>query len=154
MPARRSSLKLLEDPTTVRAQATLGSEGLDWAKVPTEVASSPDAHNEWRRLADEYRDSPTRFREGDRAALVAYCTSYALYLEASRHLTTEGLAVQGRSAPDRARLVKSPWLTIWSQTGTALRHWARECALTVDSRGRAGLVNDGRVDVDPGDPFD
>jgi phage terminase small subunit len=128
--------------------AERGGLGLDWSKVPRDVEACADALGEWERLAAEYANAPTRFREGDRQSVTAYCLTLALYLEASRHLMGDGMVVDGRSAADRGRVVRSPWMTVWTQAGTALRHWARECALTVDSRGRTGLVDDGKREPD------
>ena len=151
MPARRTDLRLLDADARARrmvADARAGGLGLDFDDVPADVIAVRDAAAEWRRLAERYKSTPTRFREGDRAALVAYVTAYAVFQLAARRLLEDGLVVDGRSSPDRGRQVKSPSLVAWTQSSAQLRYWARELGLTPDSRIRMGIIDDTKEDRD------
>jgi P27 family predicted phage terminase small subunit len=151
MPARRSQLKLLDPKTQAKRIATdaqVGGLGLDFDEVPADVVAAPDAAAEWARLAERYKNTPVRFREGDRSAVTAYVTAFAVFQLAARKLLADGLIVSGRSSADRGRQVKSPSLAVWTQASAQLRYWARELGLTPDSRIRMGLIDDTKEDRD------
>jgi P27 family predicted phage terminase small subunit len=114
-----------------------GGIGLSWEDLPAVLDEAAAA--EWRRLAQVYELHPTRFREGDRAILAAFCIAWSIYLQASAELAADGLLVPGRSAPDRGRQVKSPAMVVWVQAGTQLRHLASALGLSPDARGRSGI---------------
>lgn len=134
MPARRV-MRAVSEPD--RADAEVGGRGLVWSTIPTILDDVGVA--EWQRLAAVYAGMPTRFREGDRAVLTAYCAAWAVYVGACAELAADGLLVAGRSAPDRGRRVKSPALTVWGQAATQLRHFASVLGLSPDARGRSGI---------------
>lgn len=121
----------------VEDDARIGGIGLDWEDVP-EVLDAVAAA-EWRRLAEVYRSTPTRFREGDRAALTAYCVYFAAFLLAAADVAERGPVVEGRSDKDRDRQVKNPATVAMREASTQLRYWARELGLTPDARGRSGI---------------
>lgn len=154
MPNRRTppGLKLL-GPQGVKAVppevvgATLGGVGLDFARVPTVLDEAGRAA--WAHLAATYESTPTRFREGDRAAVSTFCLAVSLHERAAQVLLAAGLTVQGRSSADRGRQVKAPAFQLWRDTSTQLRYWARELGLTPDARGRSGIR-----DAEPHDPHD
>jgi P27 family predicted phage terminase small subunit len=123
--------------TWLDQDSRVGGLGLDFDDLPEMLDDRGRA--EWVRLGAVFADQPTRFREGDRSILVAYCLSWSLYLAAAAELASDGLLVTGRSASDRERRVKSPAMVIWTQAGSQLRYLARELGLTPDSRGRMGL---------------
>ena len=149
MPARRTSrdlkIKLPDgdlhavDPATA---AALGGLGIDWSDVPAVLDESGRA--EWQRLSRVFAQDATRFREGDRAAVTAYCLYYAAFIRAAQDVANRGPVVPERSDSDRERLVKNPSCTAMRESATQLRFWVRELALSPDSRGRTGIT-----DTDP-----
>lgn len=118
----------------------VGGQGLDFEDVPEML--TPAGRTEWERLGVVFEDQGTRFREGDRAILIAYCATWSLYLDAMGELTDTGILVQGRSESDRSRTVKNPALVALTQVSSQLRYLARELGLTPDARGRMGLKDE------------
>ncbi len=158
MPNRRApqGLKLLGGGPDVAAaelhrDAAVGGTGLDFEVVPA-VLDDP-ARAEWVRLAEVFAGDETRFREGDRAAVVAYCCYWSSFLSAAQDVSTNGAVVAGRSDKDRGRLVKNPATVAMRECATQLRYWARELGLTPDARGRIGVLDDPRRRADEDNPF-
>lgn len=157
MPNRRQApdLKLKLAPHVAAAEvvrdATVGGTGLDFAVVPAVLDEA--ARAEWDRLAEVYAGDPTRFREGDRAALVAYSCYWSAFLAAAQDVSTNGPVVLGRSDKDRGRMVKNPATVAMREAATQLRYWARELGLTPDARGRIGVSDTGGSSADEGNPF-
>jgi phage terminase small subunit len=158
MPARRvpAGLKLLNEGRpmkpvgTASKDATLGGLGLDWDEIPPVLDEG--ARAAWEHLHASFSDQPVRFREGDRAAVTAYALARSLHERSYTELLEDGLQVQGRSSADRGRQVKSPAFQLWRDSGTALRHWVRELALSPDSRGGTGITEEQELD-DANNPF-
>lgn len=128
------------------AEARTGGIGLDFAKVPSLLDRS--ARAEWRRLADVFADDATRFREGDRAALTAYCVFFSAFTRAAADVGKRGTTVPGRSNSDADRMVKNPNVQAMRDAATQLRYWARELGLTPDARGRMGIKDEVEDDDD------
>ncbi|NYI41501.1 phage terminase small subunit P27 family [Demequina lutea] len=120
--------------------ARVGGSGLDFEVVPAMLDDAGRA--EFVRLGEVFADQPTRFREGDRAILTAYCLTWSLYVMTAAELASTGILVQGRSESDRSRSVKNPALVALTQTSSQLRYLARELGLTPDARGRMGLKDE------------
>ena len=139
MPNRRTGLKLRPSLAVVpdEHEARVGGIGLDFEDVPAMLDA--DGRAEWHRLAGIYERTPTRFREGDRAAVTAYCAYFAAFRQAAADVAERGTVVEGRSARDRGRMVKNPATVAMREASTQLRYWARELGLTPDARGRAGI---------------
>lgn len=142
MPSRRQSPKLRAlggggSPDDEVRDARIGGVGLDWGDVPPVL----DEHGrgEWFRLAAVYEGQPTRFREGDRVAVLAYCAFSAAFQAAVADVAKRGPVVTGRSAKDRGRVVKNPATVAMREAAVQLRFWARELGLTPDARGRIGV---------------
>lgn len=131
--------------------AAAGGLGLDFASVPPVLDES--GRVEWARLAEVFAADETRFREGDRAALMAYCAYWSAFLAAAQDVSTNGPVVPGRSDKDRDRMVKNPATVAMRECATQLRYWARELGLTPDARGRIGLTDDPRRNTDQDNPF-
>ena len=127
--------------TWIVADAKIGGLGLNFDDVPPMLAGAGLA--EWSRLGVVFGDQPTRFREGDRSILVAYCATWRLYVDALNVLAEDGLTVEGRSASDRGRQVKNPVLVSMTQLSGQLRYLARELGLSPDSRSKLGLADAG-----------
>lgn len=138
------STKGLKLPPALRAvpdvvvDAALAGIGLDWETVPAILG--PVARGEWERLGRIFDDQPTRFREGDRAALIAFCLYNAQMLAAAKDIEERGPVVPGRSSKDEERLVKNPSSVAMREASTQMRYWARELGLTPDARSRMRIV--------------
>lgn len=161
MPARRTSreLKIRQDHLEGRGlrvadaakDAQLAGLGIEWATVPGVLDEAGRA--EWERLSRVFADAPVRFREGDRAAVTAYCVYWSVFAAAAADVARRGPVVEGRSAEDRARLVKNPATVAMREAATQLRFWCRELALTPDSRGRTGITEHDPSRDDQDNPF-
>ncbi len=110
MPNRKQpyDLKLKLTPHLAAAEvvrdATVGGVGLDFAVVPAVLDEA--ARAEWSRLAEVYAGDPTRFREGDRAALVAYCAFWSAFLAAAQDVSSNGpVSTVSASGPVLSRSV-------------------------------------------------
>lgn len=154
MPARRNSgpLRVLSPAVEMVRDAKVGGLGLNWEVVPDAVAGAAEAAAEWKRLSEVFDRDATRFREGDRSAVSAFCMSHALVCRAGTELLEDGLLVVGRSSADHGRRVKSPAWPVWVAASGQLRYWARELGLTPDARGRMGIVEKDDFDDDD-NPF-
>ena len=137
MVARRNTIDRDETVTWLIADAKVGGLGLDFDDIPPQLAGEGLA--EWSRLGVVFDGQPVRFREGDRAILIAYCATWSLYLDAVAVLAGDGLIVDGRSVTDRGRQVKNPVLVAMTQLSGQLRFLARELGLTPDSRLKLGM---------------
>ena len=158
MPARRTPhglrLKLPDSDLRVAGpakDAQLAGLGIEWATVPAVLDEA--GRTEWQRLAEVFARDPVRFREGDRAAVTAYCVYWSAFLQAAEDVACRGPVVEGRSADDRARLVKNPSTVAMREAATQLRYWCRELALTPDSRGRTGITDTDPTRDDADNPF-
>lgn len=105
-------------------------------KPPTDLHG--DALREWRRVA------PQLERLGlltglDRAALAAYCWSWAQLLAAERTLAESSLLLKGR--PDRG-MVRNPAAAIARDASRDCRAWCSEFGMTPSARGRMALPDD------------
>jgi P27 family predicted phage terminase small subunit len=147
MPARRKDpsvpdgLKILSPEPALRIakQAEIGGLGLDWSDCPDILDAAGLA--EWERLAEVYAHDAVRFREGERAAVTAYCAYWSAFQSAQRDVRDRGPVVEGRSDMDRGRVVKNPATVAMREASTQLRYWARELGLTTDARVRIGLAD-------------
>ncbi|HEX2299142.1 MAG TPA: phage terminase small subunit P27 family [Pseudonocardiaceae bacterium] len=143
MSARRTSqaLKLKLGPdlhvASPAKDAALAGTGLDWSTCPPVLDEA--GRQEWNRLAGVFAEDATRFREGDRAAVTAYCVYWSAFLLAAEDVAQNGPVVEGRSDKDRGRMVKNPATVAMREAATQLRYWCRELALTPDARGRTGI---------------
>jgi P27 family predicted phage terminase small subunit len=157
MPARRASPKLklatgdLRAATAPARDAHLAGTGIDWATVPAVLDET--GRTEWQRLAGVFEADPVRFREGDRAALTAYCCYWSAFTLAAAEVARNGPVVEGRSDKDRGRMVKNPASVAMREAATQLRYWCRELALTPDSRGRTGITDTDPHRDDQDNPF-
>jgi P27 family predicted phage terminase small subunit len=136
----------------VAKDAEIGGLGLDWSVQPDMLDAAGLA--EWERLAVVYANDATRFREGERAALTAYCSYWSAFSGAACDVRDRGPVVEGRSDMDRGRMVKNPATVAMREASQQLRYWARELGLTPDARVRIGLADqDDRMPEDDSNPF-
>jgi P27 family predicted phage terminase small subunit len=136
--------------------AKIGGLGLDFDAVPT-LLDDP-AREEWERLSVVYADQRTRFREGDRALVIAYCCYWSAFAKAAADVAARGSVVTGRTAKDRDRVVKNPATVAMREAATQLRYLCNALGLSPDSRGRIGITDaPAQTDTDdvfgPANPF-
>jgi P27 family predicted phage terminase small subunit len=161
MPARRTNdalkippgLKILPPKAAlaIAKDAEIGGLGLDWTDRPDLLDETGLAL--WESLAERFAQQATRFREGEREAVIAYCAWWSAFAAAQRDLRDRGPVVEGRSDMDRGRLVKNPSSVAMREASQQLRYWARELGLTTDARVRIGLADAGDDQHDDDNPF-
>lgn len=105
----------------------------------------PEAKREWRRVVPEL-DRIGMLAKVDRACLVCYCETWALYRVCQRKIVAEGPTYETDYGPK-----KRPEVAIASQCLAHIRAFCAEFGLTPSSRGRMKLP--GKQEVDPFDEF-
>jgi P27 family predicted phage terminase small subunit len=155
-PARR-----LQPVTALAFRGSPAAPGIGMARDARPPAwLTVEGKREWSRILSQVSaTSPLWLREVDRAALAAYCSTWATFVAAQREVKRLGVLVPARSPSDAGRatgaVVKNPAVQIARDSAAALCRWCRELGFTPDARGRAAL---GAVheldDDDPFDPFD
>jgi P27 family predicted phage terminase small subunit len=99
-------------------------------ECPAELA--PVARQEWNRIAGEL----TRLgvlSSFDRAALAAYCTAYALWLEAAEMVQKHGAMIKS----PRGFPIQSPYLSTLNRQAEIMIRLASEFGFTPASRSRS-----------------
>jgi len=115
--------------------------------VPPEgIPDCPDflndeARAEWFRIADVLLEMRL-LSQADRAALAAYCTAYARWVEAEDQVRKFGTIVK---SPDKGFPMKSPYLTIADQSLETMRKFLIEFGLTPASRSRIKVPEDSQA---------
>jgi len=114
----------------------------------TDLAPPPElvgvAADEWRRLAPKLQ-ALGLLTEIDDRALIAYCVTWARWLEAETELRDHGLVLKGkRGAP-----FLSPYVKIAAQSAQQLKAWIEQFGMTPSARSR---VKTDPADQ-PADPF-
>jgi P27 family predicted phage terminase small subunit len=102
----------------------------DFDAVPRELDGHEDAATEWRRLAPMLRQAG-QLTLVDRAALVAACLEWDMYLAAVRALQAGGLTIEGKWG-----VRPSPYIGIRNQAIAACNRLWPELGLTPTSRAR------------------
>jgi phage terminase small subunit len=87
--ANRRAVPITSDEsiTWLDQDSKVGGLGLDFDEVPAMLGDVAGA--EWARLGVVFADQPTRFREGDRSIVVAYCLAWSIYLMATAELASD-----------------------------------------------------------------
>jgi len=93
------------------------------------------ARKEWRRLAKPLHDVGI-LTVADRAALAAYCQSYARWVEAERKLKETPVLLKTPSG----YVQQSPWLSVVNKQLELMGRYMAELGLTPSARSRIGLV--------------
>jgi len=96
--------------------------------VPPELQGV--AADEWRRLAPELHRLGLLTTIDDRA-LVAYCQTWARWLEAEDQIRAHGMVLTGKHGP-----IVSPFVGIAARTMQALKAWLVEFGMTPSARTR------------------
>lgn len=92
------------------------------------------ARKEWRRLANPLYETGI-LTLADRAALAAYCQSYARWVEAEEKLTATPALLKTRSG----YVQQSPWLTVANKQMELMGRFMSELGLTPVARTRVGM---------------
>jgi P27 family predicted phage terminase small subunit len=99
--------------------------------VPAELAANTRAAEEWTRLVPMLQKA-RQITEADRSALVALCTEWARYLDATARVMTSGMIVKSPSGYP----MTNPYLPIARQALAACNRLWPELGLTPSSRSR------------------
>jgi P27 family predicted phage terminase small subunit len=99
------------------------------------------ARAEWERLIEVCGRYDGWLQQVDRAALSAYCMSWATYEAAAKDVAERGVLVAGRSSADEAAgvRVKNPAVQIARDASISMLKWCKELGFTPDSRGRIDI---------------
>ena len=101
-------------------------------RCPTHLTAV--ARKEWRRLATPLFDMGI-LTLADRAALAAYCQSYARWVEAEDHLARTPALLKSPSG----YVQQSPWLTVANKQLELMGRFMSELGLSPSSRTRLSL---------------
>lgn len=105
---------------------------------------SPDAANEWRRLAPQLTLLGL-LTAADRAFFAAYCEAWASWRRADRKVAELGeLVLDDNGVP-----VKNPWLRIRVESAAEMHRFGAEFGLSPASRTRLGEAPDEDKRQDP-----
>lgn len=85
---------------------------------------SPEAAAEWARVLPELSRLDL-VKESDRAALSAYCEAWAVFVEATRTVQSEGLTIEAKQGT-----LAHPAVAIARNAGREMRSWAAHFGLT------------------------
>ncbi|UCZ89055.1 phage terminase small subunit P27 family [Gordonia sp. WA4-43] len=118
---------------------------------------SSEAAQEWARVVPEL----TRLdllKESDRAALTAYCETWATWVDAMRDVRANGFTVENSSirkdGSESTWVTKNPAVAVMETAATHLRQYAQEFGLTPSAESKlVGLADRGSSD-DGDDPFE
>ena len=107
------------------------------------LSSGPTAtaKAEWERVIPELQMMGL-LSTADRAALAAYCTAWARWVEAEAMVRKLGTIVK---SPEKGFPMKSPYLTIADQALETMRKLMVEFGLTPSSRSRIKVPDDGEA---------
>ncbi|MBW0270769.1 terminase [Nocardia sp. MH4] len=115
---------------------------------------SREAAAEWKRVVPGLSRLDL-LKEEDRAALTAYCETWATYVAAIRDVRKNGLVVENRSTrkdgTEATWSTKNPAVAVAETAAKQLRAWCHEFGLTPSAEARLG--RDGGGDEPDDDPF-
>lgn len=102
------------------------------------------AKREWRRVSGQLLAAGI-LTVADRTALAAYCQAYANWVEAEKHLQSEGRVMTFASGYQQI----SPWVNVAKTALAEMRQYMTEFGMTPSSRARVG-----QKPVETEDPFE
>jgi P27 family predicted phage terminase small subunit len=137
VPGRRKSQKVRQLHGSRPRPPSPEAPDLRNTPEPPEWLSKAAKH-EWARVIEVCSRYDGWLQQVDRAALSAYCNSWATYEAATKNVAERGVLVPGRSSADEVHeaLVKNPAVQIARDTSTTMLKWCKELGFTPDSRGR------------------
>lgn len=106
---------------------------------------SAEARAEWDRVLPELSRLDL-VKEGDRAALAAYCEAWATFRQATETVQHEGLTIEAKQGT-----LAHPAVAIARAAGRELRSWAAHFGLTPSTE--QALARTGGDDGDAENPF-
>nr|BEK68845.1 phage terminase small subunit P27 family [Kitasatospora purpeofusca] len=121
--------------------------GPDFKRVPPAAPEwlSTEARAEWDRVLPELSRLDL-VKEGDRAALAAYCEAWSVFREATETVQREGLTIEARQGT-----LAHPAVAIARAAGRELRSWAAHFGLTPSTE--QALARSGGDDGSEANPF-
>lgn len=108
----------------------------------------PEGKKEWKRMVKELAVLGL-ITKIDRAALAAYCTCWAKYVEASLGIRETGYLVESKTGVLRS----NPLVTVQNKAIEQMKALLIEFGMTPASRSRIALNNEDTDDDDPWDKF-
>jgi P27 family predicted phage terminase small subunit len=99
------------------------------------------AQKEWRRMAKELYPLGL-LTNVDLSAFAAYCTTYAIWLDAQVQIDKHGVLIKAQSGFP----MQSPYLTISNRAMTEMRKWLVEFGCSPSSRSRVIVTEKPRID--------
>lgn len=110
----------------------------------TQVPSPPShlnkaAKSEWRRIAKKLHELGM-LTTLDRGLLAAYCDSWAMFVEARKHIELTGYT----DVTDNGNLIQSPWVGIANRAKTDYTRYAAQLGLDPTARTRLGITEGGK----------
>jgi P27 family predicted phage terminase small subunit len=115
---------------------------------PDEIAGTPAAAAEWRRLAPMLRRARA-ITDADRGALLALCLEWARYLDATAKVGQSGMVIQTKTGYP----MQNPYIGIATKALSACTKLWPELGLTPSSRSRV-KAGDGAPPADDWSEFD
>ncbi|MDE1161918.1 MAG: phage terminase small subunit P27 family [Acidobacteriaceae bacterium] len=109
---------------------------------------SEEAKKEWHRLSADLTASGL-LTSVDRAALAAYCQSWATWCMAEQHLADNGYTITSPTG----NVTTSPYVLIAFQAKSAMHKFAAEFGFTPSSRSRLNVTAPTKQKADPLDAF-
>jgi P27 family predicted phage terminase small subunit len=97
------------------------------------------ARAEWKRISAELSASGL-LTNVDRAALAAYCSSYARWAEAEENVQKFGTVIK---SPKSGFPIQNPYVGVANTALEQMRRWAVEFGMTPSSRSRIHVENSG-----------
>jgi P27 family predicted phage terminase small subunit len=102
---------------------------------PTWVLSNPVALEEWNRVTPILADQGL-ITHLDMAELASYCSCFAQWAVAEKHLQAEGAVIQG----PRGGVKVNPWVRISHTAKTMMHTFLRQFGMTPASRGNVTAI--------------
>lgn len=120
--------------------------------TPRKGAPKPPAWLSGEALAEWGRIVPELAAIGllsvvDRAALVAYCESWATFVSATEDINARGTLVEGRDG----NIVKNPAVPMQRDALQQIKQWVAEFGLTPSARARMQLPSEGKPEGESSD---
>ena len=96
------------------------------------------AASEWARVVPELARLDL-LKDGDAAALAAYCEAWSLFTAASAEVERHGLLVERSFANGSMRMVPNPAVAILFKASTSLRMWTDAFGMSPAAEARLGI---------------
>ena len=109
-----------------------------FVRVPPEPPTwlSREAKAEWRRVVPEL-GRLKMLKQSSRSSLVAYCETWATFVQATREVHRDGLTIEAKQG-----MLAHPAVAIARTAQKELRAWCAEFGLTPSAEGRLSLPDE------------